>query len=89
MTIGVTDDSGCGGTRDYTFDVHPCAFAVSEVQSTRPWGAGIIFVANACGVDGDADVPWITVMRHAGRRASRRRPTRDRDRAARSSSDRA
>ena len=32
LTIGVTDASGCAGTRDYAVDVHPCAFRCGEVR---------------------------------------------------------
>jgi hypothetical protein len=64
VTIGATDDTGCAGTRDYTIDIHPCAFKVwGGPTHLRARGEpGLLFVEDACGTwTATTDSAWIRI----------------------------
>jgi hypothetical protein len=64
VTIGVTDASGCSGSRSYVLDVLPCGFVLdSESASLRargePW---LVRITGACGQwSVRTDASWLTM----------------------------
>ena len=64
MAVGSTDANGCGGSRDYVIDVHPCAFVLdSQSASLRargePW---LVQISQSCGQwSVRTDASWLSL----------------------------